>query len=267
MIDFEEFREGVWGMTGRPDVPLAPYLTSTLADICRSGVYPEDVITIYYELCGDAFTELPHPAYHRLSGWRIAGFSAPPPRGLSFRRIHSGTLEYHTDSDNWGNEPLTLLSSTQPHELNRLMRECGGKPAITYAAGHAQLLVPAANWREISKDERSPVSLSMTMLTSNESRGWNWASDYGNATGSQGGNWAEGEPEDVTPSPVVDEEYIWQIESCLDLVTLGTAAGVLRFAGQEKEGLQMYQEFLLGIRQYSRDRADDLVEAQNALGY
>lgn len=267
MIDFESFRNGVWGMTGRPDIPIAPYLTTALGAISRSGQYAEDLITVYYDVCKDAFTELPGPAYGKLAGWRIAGFDAAPPEGLSVRRVHSGTVEYHTDPDLWGNEPTTLLSATRAGELNRLMRECGGQPAISYAAGHAQVLVPETKWRGLKGGELHPVTVGITLLTSNESRGWNWA-DYesgGGATGSMGLNTPE--YAEATPTPVMVADYIWQLESCLDLVTLGTAAGILRYAGQEREGMQMYQEFILGLRQYSRDRADELVDDQNALGF
>ncbi len=268
MISFESFREGLWGMTGRPDIPVGPYLASTLAAICRSGNYPEDIITVYSNSCSDGFSELPAPGYHRLAGWRLGAFQMPAPDGLSVRRVLNGQLEFDLDEERWGEEPLVLLSSTEPQALNRMMRECGAKPALTYAAGSAQVLVPPNLWRSEAPDGYyDTVGLSLVMLTSNESRGWNWANPQGTgeATGTKGlsGN----NPDAVEPWVMEDSSYIWQLESCLDLVTLGTAASMLRFAGQEREGALMYQEFLISLRRYSADRADDLVEAQNALGF
>lgn len=268
MISLESFRDGLWGMTGRPDIPIAPYLATTLATICRSGNYPEDIITVYSNTCSDGFSELPGPGYHKLAGWHLGAFPLPAPDGLSVRRVLNGNLEFDLDDQRWGELPIVLLSSTKPQDINRMMRECGIQPAITYAAGTAQVLIPPTMWRSNAPEGYyDTLGVSLVMLTSNESRGWNWADPdgMGEATGTKG--LSSENPDTVEPWVMEDSSYIWQLESCLDLVTLGTAASILRFAGQEREGALMYQEFLINLRQYSKDRADDLVEAQNALGF
>ena len=255
MISLNDFKTAVWGMTGRPDVPISPYLASTLAAICRSGNYPEDLITIAANARYSDFEELTGPTYGRVSGGAHAIVSAPMPKGLSSRRLLTSDLAF-SDGDTY--EPLdyVVLDSIPTHNLAEMLRKCNNKASIYYAAGEAAILLPPHEWARLrSLGSDFQVQLTITALTSNESRGWNWAGGEG-ATGTVGGEWHGGSA--MFPSPVNNSEFIWQLESCIDLVTLGTSAGILRFAGQEREGALMYQEFLISLRRYAADRADSL---------
>lgn len=255
MISLNDFKTAVWGMTGRPDVPISPYLASTLAAICRSGNYPEDLITVAVQVSNDDFNEFVGPAYGRLSGGAYAVVDAPMPEGLSARRLLTSELSF-SDGDTY--EPLdyVVLDSIPTENLAEMLRKCNNKASIYYAAGEVSIILPPHVWsrlRYLGSDFY--VSLTITSLTSNESRGWNWAGGSG-ATGTTGDRWNTGSV--VFPRPVGNSDYIWQLESCIDLVTLGTSAGILRFAGQEREGALMYQEFLISLRRYAADRADSL---------
>lgn len=253
MINLDDFTTAVWGMTGRPDVPISPYLASTLATICRSGNYPEDLITIAVQVSNDDFNELVGPSYGRLSGGASAIVSAPMPEGLSARRLLTSDLAF---SDGNTYEPIdyVVLDSIPTENLSEMLRKCNNKASIYYAAGEVSIILPPHEWSKLSHiGSDFHVSLTITALTSNESRGWNWAGGSG-ATGTTGDSWNTGSV--MFPSPVDNRDYIWQLESCIDLVTLGTSAGILRFAGQEREGALMYQEFLISLRRYAADRAD-----------
>ncbi len=242
MIDLSDFTTAVWGMTGRPDVPMSPYLASTLATICRSGNYPEDLITIAVQVSSDDFNDFVGPSYGRLSGGAAAIVSAPMPDGLSARRLLTSDLSF-SDGDTY--EPLdyVVLDSIPTENLAEMLRKCNNKASIYYAAGEVSIILPPHEWSRLSHiGPDFYVHLTITALTSNESRGWNWAGGYG-ATGTTGNNWNSSSV--IFPSPVQGSYYIWQLESCIDLVTLGTSAGILRFAGQEREGGLMYQEFLI----------------------
>lgn len=240
-------------MTGRPDVPISPYLASTLAAICRSGNYPEDLITIAVGVRSRDFKELVGPSYGRLSGGASAVVAAPMPEGLSARRLLTSDLAF---SDGNTYEPLdyVVLDSIPTHNLAEMLRKCNNKASIYYAAGEVSILLPPHEWSRLSHlGSDFHVSLTITTLTSNESRGWNWAGGEG-ATGTTGNS--QNTSTVLFPDPVKSSRYIWQLESCIDLVTLGTSAGILRFAGQEREGALMYQEFLISLRRYAADRAD-----------
>lgn len=253
MIELSDFTNAVWGMTGRPDVPISPYLASTLAAICRSGNYPEDLITVAVSIDSDDFSELVGPSYGRLSGGASAIVSAPMPEGLSARRLLTSDLAF-ADGNTY--EPLdyAVLDSIPSHNLAEMLRKCNNKASIYYAAGEVSILLPPHEWSRLKHlGSDFHVNLTLTALTSNEARGWNWGGGYG-ATGTVGDNWDTGSV--IFPSPVGHDNYIWQLESCIDLVTLGTSAGILRFAGQEREGALMYQEFLISLRRYAADRAD-----------
>lgn len=255
MIRLDDFTTAVWGMTGRPDVPISPYLASTLATICRSGSYPEDLITIAVNVDLADFNELEGPSYGRLAGGASAIVSAPMPVGLSARRLLTSDLAF---SDGNTYEPLdyVVLDSIPTHNLAEMLRKCNNKASIYYAAGEVSIILPPHEWSRLRHTGSDfYVHLTITALTSNESRGWNWAGGKG-ATGTTGGSWDNGSV--MFPRPVQGRDYIWQLESCIDLVTLGTSAGILRFAGQEREGALMYQEFLISLRRYAADRADSL---------
>ena len=242
-------------MTGRPDVPISPYLASTLAAICRSGNYPEDLITIAVHVSLDDFNELVGPAAGRLSGGATVVVDAPMPEGLSARRLLTSDLSF---SDGNTYEPLdyVVLDSIPTESLSEMLRKCNNKASIYYAAGEVSIILPPHEWSRLSHiGPDFYVHLTITALTSNESRGWNWGGGNG-ATGTAGDNWNSGSV--MFPRPVQSRNYIWQLESCIDLVTLGTSAGILRFAGQEREGALMYQEFLISLRRYAADRADSL---------
>lgn len=253
MISLDDFKTAVWGMTGRPDVPISPYLASTLATICRSGNYPEDLITIAVDTYSMDFEELIGPSYGRVAGGATAIVPAPMPEGLSSRRLLTSDLAF-SDGDTY--EPLdyVVLDSIPTHNLAEMLRKCNNKASIYYAAGEVAILLPPHEWSRLrSLGPDSQVHLTLTALTSNESRGWNWAGGQG-ATGTVGDSWSTGSA--IFPNPVGNYDFIWQLESCIDLVTLGTSAGILRFAGQEREGALMYQEFLISLRRYAADRAD-----------
>lgn len=253
MISLGDFTTAVWGMTGRPDVPISPYLASTLAAICRSGNYPEDLITIAADAYYSDFAELTGPSYGRVAGGATATVSVPMPQGLSSRRLLTSDLAF---SDGNTYEPIdyVVLDSIPTHNLAEMLRKCNNKASIYYAAGEVAILLPPHEWGRLSSlGSDFQVHLTITALTSNESRGWNWAGGRG-ATGTVGDSWNTGTV--MFPSPAGHRNFIWQLESCIDLVTLGTAAGILRFAGQEREGALMYQEFLISLRRYAADRAD-----------
>lgn len=253
MIKLGDFTDAVWGMTGRPDVPISPYLASTLATICRSGNYPEDLITIAVNVNLNDFNELSGQSYGRLSGGASAVVSAPMPEGLSSRRLLTSDLAF-TDGNTYETIDYVVLDSIPTENLAEMLRKCNNKASIYYAAGEASIILPPHEWGRLSNlGSDFHVGLTITALTSNESRGWNWAGGKG-ATGTTGDSWGSGMVE--FPSPVGHRNFIWQLESCIDLVTLGTSAGILRFAGQEREGALMYQEFLISLRRYAADRAD-----------
>lgn len=253
MISLEDFRDAVWGMTGRPDVPISPYLANALAAICRSGNYPEDLITIAANASYSDFEELTGPTYGRVAGGAHATVAAPMPGGLSARRLLTSDLAFW-DGDTYESLDYVVLDSIPTHNLAEMMRKCNNKASIYYAAGEVAILLPPHVWSRLSSlGSDFQIQLTLTALTSNESRGWNWAGGNG-ATGTKGDSWSSGSV--MFPRPVQDGEFIWQLESCIDLVTLGTSAGILRFAGQEREGALMYQEFLISLRRYAADRAD-----------
>ena len=253
MIRLSDFTTAVWGMTGRPDVPISPYLASTLAAICRSGNYPEDLITIAVGVRNTGFKKLVGPSYGRLAGGASATVRAPMPPGLSARRLLTSDLAF-SDGNTYGPLDYVVLDSVPTHNLAEMLRKCNNRASIYYAAGEVSIILPPHEWSRLShlgSDFR--VDLTLTTLTSNESRGWNWAGGEG-ATGTTGNR--RNTDSEMFPSEVGNPDYIWQLESCIDLVTLGTSAGILRFAGQEREGALMYQEFLISLRRYAADRAD-----------
>ena len=253
MISLDDFTTAVWGMTGRPDVPISPYLASTLAAICLSGNYPEDLITIAVDVRSRDFNELVGPSYGRLSGGVSAIVPAPMPKGLSSRRLLTSDLAF-TDGNTYETIDYVVLDSIPTHNLAEMLRKCNNKASIYYAAGEVSIILPPHEWSRLSHlGSDFYVDLTITALTSNESRGWNWAGGEG-ATGTTGNSHNTSRAE--FPKAVRSSSYIWQLESCIDLVTLGTSAGILRFAGQEREGALMYQEFLISLRRYAADRAD-----------
>ncbi len=256
MISLDDFKAAVWGMTGRPDVPISPYLANTLAAICRSGNYPEDLITISPNARYSDFEELTGPSYGRVAGGATATVAAPMPAGLSSRRLLTSDLAF-SDGDTYEPIDYVVLDSIPTHNLAEMLRKCNNKASIYYAAGEVAILLPPHEWGRLSSlGSGFQVHLTLTALTSNESRGWNWAGGEG-ATGTVGDSRRPGYV--MFPRPAGSSDFIWQLESCIDLVTLGTSAGILRFAGQEREGALMYQEFLISLRRYAADRADLLV--------
>lgn len=66
---------------------------------------------------------------------------------------------------------------------------------------------------------------------------------------------------------ILGREENWQNEACPELVILGTAAKILRFAGHTAEGDRLHMEFLQGLRQFKGTRQDQMLQYPGAVVY
>lgn len=66
---------------------------------------------------------------------------------------------------------------------------------------------------------------------------------------------------------ILGRESNWQREACRELVIVGTAAKILRFAGHIAEGDRLHMEFLTGLRQFKATRQDQMLQYPGAVVY
>lgn len=263
MIGYEQFKNQLIALTGRPDLAVAPYLIKTLATISRSGEFAEDMVAMTLQVYADKFDPIEPP----VTGYVYRDDIALP-HYYSLRRLLTARLVGDIGNYEWAE--LTVANSTTLESLERLALRCPANNGHVYMAdGSFILYVPAKNtgMAELIARE-AELEIDLVLSTSNEKRAWTfcgeetgWEALYNPAVATTGQlhmpAFAEAE----------EARYIWQMNACLDLVLYGTAASQLRFAGHDKEAQLLYGEFLTGLRQFKADRDNQLVTNEGALGF
>lgn len=263
MITYNSFKEQIVSLTGRPDIGVAPHLIKTLAAICRSGEFPEDAYTLRFEQVGTwrEPPELPGALEY------IGNLGS---LGLSVRRLLSFRIDF---LDMWeGTEiDFVVLPAGDIRSIHKVARECPNKGLVYYSMGDIRILLPSISTtlKKHLLDGRVVAEFVSTFLTSNENFGWEFCtyyetSEYDRPVGLGENHW---NPAFIDYEFPISIPFIWQLEACLDLVLLGTAASILRYAGHEEEARLMHGDFLIGLRQYAADRANTMVLNEGALGF
>lgn len=281
MISSEAFSDMIHQMTGRPDIRPVPYFINTLASICRSGEYPEDTISVIVQLQPDDIYET-GGYYNVPPDWITARVAVQTPVGLTVRRIKHVRMSvesFYPGTDSQLLDVQELVVAT-PADLYKELQRCERVPRFYWVADTLCFYAPVSM---LSKDVLAGgdgiVSFEVTLLTSNQNRGFYYFNELstnlvGPVEGYSRYHWDSKETGIDLPEAMManrseveyGESVIWQLDACLDLVTLGVCSGILRFAGQEKEGLIMYQEYLTSLRAFKTDRANALLDHRLAVG-
>lgn len=281
MISSEAFSDMIHQMTGRPDIRPVPYFINTLASICRSGEYPEDTISVLIRLDPNDIYET-DGYYNAPPDWITARVTVQAPIGLTIRRIKHVRMSVESLS---AGADIPLLDVQElvvatPADLYKELQRCERVPRFYWVADTLCFYAPVSM---MSKDALvrgdSAITFEVTLLTSNQNRGFYYfrahISDLDGPVEGYGGSNSNSNLALVDlPDAMYSNQYevmeghgtIWQLDACLDLVTLGVCSGILRFAGQEKEGLLMYQEYLMALRTFKTDRANALLDHRLAVG-
>ena len=263
MIEYIGFSEQLIALTGRPDLPVAPYLMKTLATISRSGEFAEDMVSITYEAYHGDFYDYGDHSVTIEYRHNIA-----PAWYYSLRRLLSARITYNNSLGEF--HDLTVASSTTLEALNKLAWRCPPNKGIAYMAdGTLRIFIPKAggDLARVLATGTDPW-INLVLSTSNEKRAWAFCP--GEVYRSQVSNpWVADDVPTSEPTFADAEgpDYIWQMNAFLDLVLYGTAASQLRFAGHERESQLLYGEFLTGLRQFKADRDNQLASNEGALGF